>query len=280
MRTVAYNDVVEAVAKMAIEACYQLPEDVTQALQKAAGAEESPVGKRVIAEILDNRDIAAKGELPLCQDTGVAVFFVKMGDEVRVDGGLLTDAINDGVRKGYADGLLRKSMVKDPLRRENTKDNTPAIIHIEQTPGDELHIGLAPKGGGSENMSICRILPPSAGVEGVKKFVIDWIDQAGGNPCPPIIVGVGIGGNFEKCAYLAKKAVFRPINEANPDPYYANLEAELLEEINALGVGPMGLGGTQTALMVHIETHPCHIASLPVAVNIQCHSARHAEVSL
>ncbi len=280
MRTVPYQSVVDAVAELCVRACYELPADVEHALEAAREREESPVARQIFDEILQNAKIARGGELPLCQDTGVAVFMVKMGDAVRVEGGLVTDAINDGMRRGYEQGYLRKSLVKDPLRRVNTKDNTPAMIHIELVAGDTITIAMAAKGGGSENMSMCRVLPPSAGVEGVKKFVVDWVDQAGGNPCPPIIVGVGIGGNFEKCAFLAKKAVFRHVGEPNPDPFYADLERELLEKVNALGVGPMGLGGTQTALAVHIETMPCHIASLPVAVNIQCHSARHKEVVL
>ncbi len=280
MRTVPYQTVEDAVAELCVRACYELPEDVEQALKAAREREESPVARQIFDEILQNAKIARGGELPLCQDTGVAVFMVKLGDAVRVEGGLVTDAINDGMRRGYEQGYLRKSLVKDPLRRVNTKDNTPAMIHVELVAGDTITISMAAKGGGSENMSMCRVLPPSAGVEGVKKFVVEWVDQAGGNPCPPIIVGVGIGGNFEKCAFLAKKAVFRHVGEPNPDPYYADLERELLEKVNALGVGPMGLGGTQTALAVHIETMPCHIASLPVAVNIQCHSARHKEVVL
>ncbi|MCC6157281.1 MAG: fumarate hydratase [Deltaproteobacteria bacterium] len=280
MRTVPYQTVVDAVAELCVRACYELPEDVESALKAAREREESPVARQIFDEILQNAKIARGGELPLCQDTGVAVFLVKLGDAVRVEGGLVTDAINDGMRRGYEQGYLRKSLVKDPLRRVNTKDNTPAMIHVELVAGDTITIAMAAKGGGSENMSMCRVLPPSAGVEGVKKFVVDWVDQAGGNPCPPIIVGVGIGGNFEKCAFLAKKAVFRHVGEPNPDPFYADLERELLDRVNALGVGPMGLGGTQTALAVHIETMPCHIASLPVAVNIQCHSARHKEVVL
>lgn len=280
MRTIPYNTIVDAVAELCITAAYELPEDVEKSITLARDREESPVGRQIFEQILENAGIARKGELPLCQDTGVAVFMVRLGDAVHVDGGLVTDAINDGMRRGYQEGYLRKSLVKDPLRRENTKDNTPAMIHVELVKGDELRIEMAAKGGGSENMSICRILPPSAGAEGVKKFVVDWVDQAGGNPCPPIIVGVGIGGNFEKCAYLAKKAVFRKTGQPHPDPYYADMERELLERVNALGVGPMGLGGTQTALAVHIETMPCHIASLPVAVNINCHSARHKGVSL
>ncbi|MCL4234222.1 MAG: fumarate hydratase [Deltaproteobacteria bacterium] len=280
MRTVPYQSVVDAVAELCVRACYELPADVENALKAAREREESPVARQIFDEILRNATIARGGELPLCQDTGVAVFLVRMGDAVRVEGGLVTDAINDGMRRGYEQGYLRKSLVKDPLRRVNTKDNTPAMIHVELVAGDTITIAMAAKGGGSENMSMCRVLPPSAGVEGVKKFVVDWVDQAGGNPCPPIIVGVGIGGNFEKCAFLANKAVFRHVGEPNPDPFYADLERELLDRVNALGVGPMGLGGTQTALAVHIETMPCHIASLPVAVNIQCHSARHKEVVL
>jgi fumarate hydratase subunit alpha len=280
MRIIPYQDVVEAVAKMCVSACYELPADVRDALERAETMEESEIGKQVLGELIENSKIAAEGVVPLCQDTGLAVFLVELGADTRVEGGLLTDAINDGVRKGYAEGYLRKSVVRDPLRRVNTKDNTPAIIHLELAAGDGLKIKMAPKGGGSENMSIVRMLPPSAGIEGVRKLVVEWVEQAGANPCPPLVVGVGIGGNFEKSALLAKKAVFRPVGQPNPDPFYAELEQDLLTRINALGIGPMGLGGTQTALAVHIEWHPCHIVALPVAVNIQCHSARHKEVSL
>jgi len=280
MRTILFQDIVDAVAELCVSANYELPPSAEDALVAAREKEESPLGRETIGHILENARIARQGVFPLCQDTGLAVFMVKIGENVRVKGGLPAEAINEGVRVGYREGYLRKSVAGDPLRRTNTGDNTPAVIHLEIVAGDKLHIALAPKGGGSENMSICRMLSPSAGVEGAKKFVVDWVDQAGANPCPPIVVGVGLGGNFEGCELLAKKALFRPVGEPNPDPYYADLEKEILEEVNALGIGPMGLGGTITALAVHIEVGPCHITGLPVAVNLLCHCARHKEVTL
>jgi fumarate hydratase subunit alpha len=245
-------------------------------LEAAYKKEESSVGKEIISQILENDKIAAEGIFPMCQDTGFAVVFVEMGANVCIQGNL-AEAIHEGVRQGYKDGYLRKSILGDPIERKNTGDNTPAVIHLDIVPGDKLKITVAPKGGGSENMSFVKMMKPADGVEGVKSFVIDSVRQAGSNPCPPIVVGVGIGGTFEKCAQMAKKALLRPIGSKHPNPFYANLEAELTEKINMLGIGPQGLGGTVTALAVHIETHPCHIASFPAAVNINCHAARHKE---
>lgn len=258
-----------------MEANYYLGDDVVQALQQALKTEESPLGRSILAQLIENQQIARSEQIPICQDTGFAVLFVNLGQEVRITGGNLIDAINEGVRQGYIEGYLRKSIVRDPLNRVNTGDNTPAVVHLEMSPGDRLSITIAPKGGGSENMSEVRVLKPADGVEGVKQFVIDLVRRSGGNPCPPIIVGVGIGGTFEKCAELAKRALLRELGSQHPDPFYANLEKELLSEINKLGIGPQGLGGSTTALAVFIEPYPCHIASLPVAVNIQCHAARH-----
>ncbi len=275
MREIDYNLIVETVRNLAIESNSVLDEDVYNALREAYEKEESPTGKEVLKQILDNDEIARIEMVPICQDTGTVVMFVEVGEEVFIKGGHLKDALIEGVRKGYIDGYLRKSMVRDPLRRGNTGDNTPPIIHFDIVPGDRIKILFAPKGGGGENMSIAKLFAPAAGKEGIKKFVVDVVDKAGGNPCPPIVVGVGIGGNFEMSAILAKKSLFRKIGERNPDPFYAELELELLEEINKLGIGPMGLGGAVTALDVHIEYFPSHIASIPVAVNIQCHANRH-----
>ena len=275
MREIAYDTIVETVKNLAIESNSYLSEEMYRALEEALEKEKSPVGKEVLRQILENDKIAKNELVPMCQDTGVAVMFVEVGEDVRIKDGHLKDALFEGVRRGYVEGYLRKSMVKDPLRRVNTGDNTPPVIHFDIVPGDKLKIMFAPKGGGSENMSRAMILPPSAGIEGVKKFVIDVVTDAGGNPCPPIIVGVGIGGDFEMSAILAKKSLFRKVGERHPDPFYAQLEVELLDEINRIGIGPMGLGGMTTALDVHIEYYPCHIASIPVAVNIQCHANRH-----
>jgi len=280
MREINYNDLVANVAKICIDANYNLGQDVIDALQKHLATEESPTGKAILQQIIENAAIAREGVFPLCQDTGFAVFFVNIGQEVHIKGGSLNDAITEGVRKGYGDGFLRKSIVADPLRRVNTKDNTPPIIWTDIVPGDKLNVTIAPKGGGSENMSEVAMLTPADGAEGVKKFVVDKVSRAGGNPCPPVIVGVGIGGTFEKVAWLAKKSLLRPIGSRNPDQFYADMELELLDKINKLGIGPQGLGGRTTALDVHIEAFPCHIASLPASVNIQCHSARHKSFEL
>ncbi|RKY53540.1 MAG: fumarate hydratase [Candidatus Neomarinimicrobiota bacterium] len=270
----------EAVKKLCMEANYYLGEDVKKRIQECMQSEESPTGKEVIEKILENIRISQTEQVPLCQDTGFAVEFVELGQEVHLVGGDYTEAINEGVRQGYREGYLRKSIVSDPIERKNTGDNTPAVIYTDIVPGDRVKILVAPKGGGSENMSEVKMMAPAAGLEGVKEFVVDRVRCSGANPCPPVIVGVGIGGTFEKCAQIAKKALLRPVGSKNPNPFYAKLEEELLEKINKLGIGPQGFGGRCTALAVHIEVHPCHIASFPVAVNMQCHVARHKEVVL
>jgi fumarate hydratase subunit alpha len=280
MREISTKDIIKGVRDLCIDANYYLGKDVEDALRKAYEKEESPVGKATLKQIMDNVEISKQGEFPMCQDTGTAVVFVDMGDQVLIKDGNLFEAINEGVRQGYKDGYLRKSILSDPIERKNTGDNTPAVIHLDIVKGDKLKIVVAPKGGGSENMSEVRMMKPSDGVEGVKNFVLDMVRRSGSNPCPPIIVGVGIGGSFEKCAEMAKRALLRPIGSKHPNPFYANLEAELLEKVNKLGIGPQGFGGTQTALAVHIQTYPCHIASFPAAVNINCHVARHKEVVL
>ena len=280
MREISTKDIIKAVKDMCIDANYNLGKDVEDALRKAYEREESPVGKATLSQILENVEISKQGEFPMCQDTGTAVVFVEMGDQVLIKDGNLFEAINEGVRQGYKEGYLRKSILADPIERKNTKDNTPAVIHLDIVKGDKLKIVCAPKGGGSENMSEVKMMKPADGVEGVKEFVIDKVKRSGSNPCPPIVVGVGIGGSFEKCAEMAKRALLRPIGSKHSNPFYADLEAELLEKVNKLGIGPQGFGGSQTALAVHIETYPCHIASFPAAVNINCHVARHKEVVL
>lgn len=280
MREIHASAITDAVAELCMTANYALGDDVYQALEDGRTNEESPVGREVFAQLVENADIARAEHVPMCQDTGFAVVFVELGQDVHVTGGLLNDAINAGVAKGYTEGYLRKSIVGHPLDRKNTGNNTPAVIHTEIVPGDRLKITVAPKGGGSENMSGVRMLKPSDGVEGVKRFVVELVKAAGSNPCPPIIVGIGIGGTMEKAAYLAKKSLLRRVGEHNANPSDAALEDELLRLVNDTGIGPAGLGGRITALAVNVETHPCHIASLPVAVNIQCHAARHKEVVL
>jgi len=277
MREISVKDVISRVKDLCIDANYNLGEDVEKALKEGYQKEESPTSKETLNQIIENVQIAKQGEFPLCQDTGFAVVFVDMGDQVFVKDGNLFDAINEGVRQGYKEGYLRKSILGDPIERKNTGDNTPAVIHMNVVKGDKLKITVAPKGGGSENMSEVKMMKPSDGVEGVKEFVIDMVRRSGSNPCPPIIVGVGIGGTFEKCAEMAKRALLREVGERNANPFYAKLEEELLERVNKLGIGPQGFGGRVTALDVHIETYPCHIASFPAAVNIQCHAARHKE---
>ena len=277
MKVVSYGAIVEKVRDACMEANFKLADDVRAAVEKARGTEESPVGREILDQMLENAAIAEREQIAICQDTGFAVCFVELGDRISIEGGLLVDAINDGVRQGYRDGYLRKSICH-PLTRKNTGDNTPAIVHLELVPGDALKILLAPKGAGSENMSRVAMLKPSDGLEGIKTLVIDRVREAGANPCPPVIVGVGIGGTMEKAALIAKKAMLRPIGSLNPDPELAALEAEFLGKINDLGIGPQGLGGRTTALAVHIEVFPCHIASLPVAVNINCHASRHKEI--
>jgi fumarate hydratase subunit alpha len=280
MREISTKDIIKAVKDMCIDANYNLGKDVEDALRKAYEKEVSPVGKATLSQILENVEISKQGEFPMCQDTGTAVVFVDMGDQVLIKDGNLFEAINEGVRQGYQEGYLRKSILADPIERKNTKDNTPAVIHLDIVKGDKLKIIIAPKGGGSENMSEVKMMKPADGVEGVKEFVIDKVKRSGSNPCPPIIVGVGIGGSFEKCAEMAKRALLRTIGSKHPNPFYADLEAELLEKVNKSGIGPQGFGGSQTALAVHIETYPCHIASFPAAVNINCHVARHKEIVL
>ncbi len=278
MRTINSEEIIAKVKKTCIDAACNLGEDAARAIREALEREESPTGKEVLAQIAENFEIARTETVPMCQDTGITIVFVELGRDVHLDGSL-EDAINEGVRQGYEEGYLRKS-VCDPLTRVNTKDNTPAIIHTEIVEGDGLRMIIAPKGAGSENMSALKMLKPSDGLDGIKDFVVGTVRDAGGNPCPPTVIGVGIGGSFEKSAILAKKAVIRTLGQKNSDPEIAALEEELLERINALGIGPMGLGGTVTSFAVHVETHPCHIASLPVAVNIQCHADRHKEIVL
>lgn len=279
MREINVSELKEAVARLCKEANYFIPEDVLKALKEALEKEESELGKAVLKEILENDELAAKEEIPICQDCGLAVLFIEIGQDVHFVGGDFRKAIEDGVRKGYQEGYLRKSTCH-PITRKNIGDNTPPVVHINIVPGDKVRIICAPKGGGSENMSRLKMMKPAEGLEGIKNFVIETVREAGGNPCPPVVVGVGIGGNFEMSAILAKKALLRPLGSKNPDPELAELEKELLEKVNKLGIGPMGYGGRITALGVHVEMMPCHIASLPVAVNIQCHAARHKEVEL
>jgi len=274
MREINAKLITEIIARLCIEANTQLPEDMNNCICRFRQEEPWPQAREILDRIVENYTIAAEEKMPICQDTGMAVVFLKIGQEVHISGDL-TEAVNEGVRRGYGEGYLRKSVVRDPLDRVNTGDNTPAILHTEIVPGDRVEITVAPKGFGSENMSKIAMLRPSDGVEGVKEFVVKAVEEAGPNPCPPIVVGVGIGGTFEKCAYLAKKALLRPVDESNPNPYYADLEKELLDKINALGIGPQGFGGRTTALAVNIETFPTHIAGLPVAVNISCHVTRH-----
>lgn len=279
MRTIAAQEIVDAVAGLCMDANRYLPDDVRRAFEKAQANETSDVAKEIFRQLLENADLAAESGLPLCQDTGLAVFFVELGSEVLVQGMPLTEAINEGVRKGYEEGYLRKSAC-DPMTRANTKDNTPAIIHMTTVPGDTLKISFMAKGGGSENMSRVTMLAPAQGWEGIRRFVLQRVAEAGPNPCPPVILGIGVGGTFDYAPILAKKALLRKLDDTHPDPKIAALEAELLEAVNKLGIGPMGLGGSSTCLAVKIAMEPCHLASLPLAVNVQCHSARHKEVTL
>lgn len=274
MRIVQSEEIVEKVKELCINANLYLGDDVKSCIRYNLDNEESSVGKNILNILLENATIAEEKSIPLCQDTGMAVFFVKLGQEVIVRGDTLTDAINKGVKQGYEEGYLRKSVV-DPLSRINTKDNTPAIIHYEMVKGDKIFIEFAPKGFGSENMSKLKMLKPSDGIEGIKKFIIETVLEAGPNPCPPIVIGVGIGGTVDKCAQIAKKALLRNVGEHSTDAFLADLEREMLEKINKLGIGPQGLGGNTTALAINIETFPTHIAGLPVVVNINCHAARH-----
>ena len=275
MRVLNVSEVTENIKEMCIEANHFLPEDMKCAIQKAGSKEEAPLGRQILEQLQENMEIAGKEMIPICQDTGMAVVFMEVGQDVCFTGGFIEDAINEGVRKGYVDGFLRKSVVKDPILRENTRDKTPAVIHYSMIPGDRVKITVAPKGFGSENMSRVFMLKPADGIEGVKSAVLTAVKDAGPNACPPVVVGVGIGGTFEKCALLAKKALTRTVGEYSEIPYVQELEKELLERINRLGIGPGGLGGTTTALAVHIESYPTHIAGLPVAINICCHVNRH-----
>jgi fumarate hydratase subunit alpha len=278
MREVDVRQLSDAVRDLSMQTNYNLGDAEVEYISKMIDVEESPTGKEILNMLIENARIAREEQIPICQDTGFAVIFVELGQDVHLVGGDLNEALADGVRRGYTEGYLRKSILGDPIKRVNTGDNTPPVIHLEIVPGDSVKLIVAPKGGGSENMSGIRMLKPADGIEGVKGFVVERVGAAGGNPCPPIVVGVGIGGTFEKCAYLAKKALLRPLGQRHPDPFYAQVEEELLSRVNATGVGPQGLGGRITALDVHVETHPCHIASLPAAVNLNCHATRHGEV--
>ncbi len=279
MRKIDLQLVSDKVKELFIDACENIPENVLNALKKAGELEQSPLSKEVINKIVENAYLGREKHLPICQDTGLAIVYLTIGSEVYFEGDIY-EAVNEGVRRAYCDGYLRKSVVRHPLDRVNTKDNTPAIVHIKMVPGDTFKIDVAPKGGGSENMSLVKMLIPADGIEGIKKLVVDTVFHAGGKPCPPLVVGVGIGGNFEKCALLAKEALMREIDDESSDPIANQLEKDLLTLINNTGVGAMGFGGTQTCLAVKVNVHPCHIASLPVAINIQCHAARHKSCTL
>lgn len=281
MREILASEITKAVEKLSIDASYYLTEDVLCGLKKAAITEESPLGKEIIETIVENAVLAKENDVPICQDTGMAVIFVKLGQDVHIIGGDIYQAINAGVASGYTKGYLRKSVVNDPVfARINTKDNTPAVVHLQIVPGDKIDITLAPKGFGSENMGALKMCKPSEGVEGVIDFVVETVKKAGPNPCPPIVVGVGIGGTMEKATMLAKESLIRPLGKSNSDEKYAQLEKEILAKVNASGIGPQGLGGRNTALAVHIEYYPTHIAGMPVAVNINCHASRHAHVEI
>ena len=280
MRIVEAEKITSLVEKLCIEACCVIMDDIYSCFKNCIKTEKSALGREILGTLVENADIARNEQSPICQDTGMTVVFVTMGQEVHIEGGFIEDAINEGVRRGYTKGYLRKSVVRDPIDRVNTQDNTPAVVHYEIVPGSEFHITVAPKGFGSENKSGLRMLTPSQGIEGIKKFVIDTVSQAGPNPCPPIIVGIGIGGTMERAAYMSKKALLRPVGTENADETLRGLESELLTAINNLGIGPAGFGGTTTALSVNIITGATHIAGLPVAVNIGCHATRHAEGSL
>ena len=280
MREIPVSEITEAVKKLCISANYNLNSDVYSAIENSRDNEQSPIGKNILSQLLENADLAKENCKPICQDTGMAVIFMEVGQEVHFTGGNITDAINEGVRQGYIEGYLRKSVVSDPILRVNTKDNTPAIIHYNIVEGDKVKIDVAPKGFGSENMSKVYMLKPSDGIEGVKNAIIDCIEKAGPNPCPPMVVGVGNGGNFEKCTDLAKKALLRPVGSHSDKEYVKEMEKELLERANNLGIGPQGLGGNTTVLGINIETFATHIAGLPLAVNISCHVTRHGQVTI
>jgi fumarate hydratase subunit alpha len=277
VKEVAASDISARVADLCIRACTVLPPDVIAALESARDREESPLGRDVLSRLLQNAALAADQQIPMCQDTGLAVVFAELGGGLRITGGDLASAISEGVRQGYDKGYLRKSVVCSPLDRRNTGDNTPPVIHTQIVPGDSLKITVAAKGAGSENMSGLRMMAPADGVDGIKRFIATTVENAGASACPPLVVGIGLGGSFEQCALIAKRALLRPLDDHSPDPAAAALEEEILELVNATGIGPMGVGGRTTALAVKVETAPCHIASQPVAVNLQCHAARHAE---
>jgi fumarate hydratase subunit alpha len=279
MREIHVDEIRDNVAQICIDAAYNVSDDVMTAFDRALETETAPTAKEIIGLLKENARIAREEHIPLCQDTGIAIFFVEIGQDLRIKNGFLADAINEGVRKGYKEGFLRKSVV-DPISRKNTGDNTPAIIYTELVPGDKLRVSFMPKGAGSENMSVIRMLRPTEGIEGIKSFVLECVQKAGANPCPPVVIGVGIGGDFEKAALLAKKALLRPVGSPNAKLELASLEEMLLKTVNKTGIGPEGLGGNVTAMAVHVESFPCHIASLPVAVNINCHAARHKTIIL
>ncbi len=279
MREIHVDEIRDNVAQICVDAAYNLSEDVFTAFDRAIETETSPAAREIIELLKENARIAKDEHIPICQDTGIAIFFVEIGQDLRIKNGFIVDAINEGVRKGYKEGYLRKSVV-DPITRKNTGDNTPAIVYTELVPGDKLKISFMPKGAGSENMSVIRMLRPTDGVEGIRNFVLECVQKAGANPCPPVVIGVGIGGSFEKAALLAKKALLRPVGSPNPKLELASLEETLLKTVNKTGIGPEGFGGKVTAMAVHVESFPCHIASLPVAVNINCHAARHKTIIL
>ncbi|AFM43211.1 hydro-lyase, Fe-S type, tartrate/fumarate subfamily [Desulfosporosinus acidiphilus SJ4] len=280
MKEIHVDEIISAIRTLCMEANYNLTSDIMTGFQTALKNESSPLGQEVLERLIENAEIAHNEQVPMCQDTGMAVIFAEIGQDLHVTGGDLTSALNEGVRQGYEEGYLRKSVVKDPFERVNTGDNTPAIIHYDIVPGDTLRLVVAPKGFGSENMGGLKMCKPSEGLEGAMQFVVDTVDRAGGNPCPPIIVGVGVGGTMEKATFLAKKALLREVGKHNQDDRLANIEKELLERINRLGIGPQGFGGVTTALAVNLEVYPTHIAGMPVAVNIGCHATRHKEITL
>ena len=275
MREIQAQQITDVVERLCIEANEQLPEDIKNAIHRCRACEDWEIAQGVLDKIITNFEIAGEERVPICQDTGMACVFLEIGQDVHIAGGDLREAVDEGVRRGYDKGYLRKSVVRDPVRRGNTGDNTPAMLYTEIVPGEQIKVTVGPKGFGSENMSAIRMFKPSAGIEGIKSFILETVETAGPNPCPPMVVGVGIGGTFDKCALLAKKALMRSTEERNPDPYYADLETEMLEKINELGIGPQGFGGRTTALAVNIETLPTHIAGMPCAVNINCHVTRH-----
>ena len=275
MREIQAQQITDVIARLCIEANEQLPEDIKNAIHRCRACEDWGIAQGVLDQIITNFEIAGEEKVPICQDTGMACVFLEIGQDVHITGGDLTEAVDEGVRRGYDKGYLRKSVVRDPVRRGNTGDNTPAMLYTEIVPGEQIKVTVGPKGFGSENMSAIRMFKPSAGIEGIKDFILETVENAGPNPCPPMVVGVGIGGTFDKCALLAKKALMRNTEVRNPDPYYAALEEEMLEKINQLGIGPQGFGGRTTALALNIETLPTHIAGMPCAVNINCHVTRH-----